>query len=168
MKGICAFKFVKGSTVELGLHFNVPFLWSKYLKQCTRVCARERSGSTPQIFLNIPANFQQFGFLLNIFKIEVQLIYNVVLVSGIQQSDPDIYIYVYMYIHIKTHTYIHVYIYTYIYTHTFSDSFPLQVTAKYLLYFPALNSKSMLSILYTVVCVCNRKLLIYLPHHTLW
>ena len=40
-----------------------------------------------------------------------QLIYNVVLISGIQQSDSHIYIYIY------------IYIYTHIYS--FSDSFPL-------------------------------------------
>ena len=44
------------------------------------------------------------------FFIEIQLIYNVVLVSGVQQSDS-----VYIYIHTHTHKYTHIYIYIYIY-----------------------------------------------------
>ena len=47
------------------------------------------------------------GIKKKFFKIEVQLIYNV-LVSGVQQSDSDIYIYIY------THTHTHIYIYIYI------------------------------------------------------
>ena len=38
-----------------------------------------------------------FNFVLFFFKIEVQLIYKVVLVSSVQQSDSVIYIYVYIY-----------------------------------------------------------------------
>ena len=58
-------------------------------------------------------------YLLKKFFIEVQLIYIVVLVSGVQQSDSVIhihtYIYIYIYIHIYIHIYICVYIYVYIY-----------------------------------------------------
>ena len=56
----------------------------------------------------------------NLFLIEIQLIYNVVLVSGAQQSDSIIYIYTHKY---TTHTHTHTHTYTYIYL----DSFPLQV-----------------------------------------
>ena len=40
--------------------------------------------------------------LYNIYTyfIEVQLIYNIVLVSGVQQSDSVIYVYIYIYIYI--------------------------------------------------------------------
>ena len=39
--------------------------------------------------------------------------YNVVLVSGIQQSDSVIYIYIYTYIYICIYTYVYVYIHTF-------------------------------------------------------
>ena len=51
-------------------------------------------------------------FLLFYFFIEVQLNYNVVLVSGVQQSDSVIY--------------------------SFSDSFPIYVITEYLVEFPVL------------------------------
>ena len=50
-------------------------------------------------------------FLNHLQKIEVQLIYNVVLASGVQRSDSDIYIYIYTH----THTYTHIYTYICIY-----------------------------------------------------
>ena len=40
------------------------------------------------------------GRLLSSFPIEVQLIYNVVLTSAVQQSDSDRYTYIYIYTHI--------------------------------------------------------------------
>ena len=47
----------------------------------------------------------------NLFLIEIQLIYNVVLVSGAQQSDSIIYIYTHKYTtHTHTHTHILIYI----------------------------------------------------------
>ena len=57
-----------------------------------------------------------------IYFIQVQLIYNVVLVSCAQQSDLVIYIYICAYMCVN------IYIYMYI---LFSDSFPLQVITKY-------------------------------------
>ena len=42
-----------------------------------------------------------FLFFLTIFKIEVELIYNVMLVSGVSQSDSVIHIYVCIYIHVN-------------------------------------------------------------------
>ena len=42
--------------------------------------------------------FFSFFFLSFSFFLEVSLIYNVVLVSGVQQSDSAIYIYIYIYI----------------------------------------------------------------------
>ena len=57
-----------------------------------------------------------FLFLIYLFCfIEVQLIYNAVLVSGVQHSNSVIHIYV----HICVCEYIYMYIYS------FSDSFPL-------------------------------------------
>ena len=44
---------------------------------------------------------KSYSFLLTIFKIEVELIYNVMLVSGISQSDSVMHIYVYIYIHVN-------------------------------------------------------------------
>ena len=49
-----------------------------------------------------------------VFSIEIWMIYNIALVSGIQQSDLVSYIYIYI------HTYIYMYIYI-----IFSDYFPL-------------------------------------------
>ena len=49
------------------------------------------------------------SFGIKIFFIEIQLIYNVVLVSSVQQSA----------------SFIHIYIYIYIYIYSFSDYFPL-------------------------------------------
>ena len=60
----------------------------------------------------------------NNFYIEVQLIYNAVLVSGIQQS----------------HSVIHIYL------HSFSDSFPIQVIIEYRVEFSMLYSRSLLII----------------------
>ena len=42
---------------------------------------------------------------LNLFSIEVELIYNVVLVSRVQQSDSVLYIYIYIYTHTHTHSF---------------------------------------------------------------
>ena len=54
------------------------------------------------------------------------MIYNVTLVSCVQQSDPVcvcvcVYIYIYIYIYIYTHT--HIYIYTHTRTHIYICSF---------------------------------------------
>ena len=59
--------------------------------------------------------------------IEVQLIDNVVLVSGVQQSEIYIYIHTHIYTHtdIHTHTYMHTHTHTHTHTISFSDSFPL-------------------------------------------
>ena len=59
-----------------------------------------------------------FSFCFYYFLIEVYLIYNVVLVSGVQHSD------------LVIHTYIK-YIYVHIYIYSFSDSSPLYVIVKY-------------------------------------
>ena len=56
-------------------------------------------------------------------KIDVQLIYNVILISATQQSDSVVYMYIYIYIY--THTYI------YIYTHTYSFSYSFSIMAYY-------------------------------------
>ena len=52
--------------------------------------------------------------------IEVQLIDNVVLVSGVQQSEIYIYIHTHIYTHTDIHTYIHTHtcIHTHTHTHT--------------------------------------------------
>ena len=50
-----------------------------------------------------------------IFFIEVQLIYNVVLVSGVQQSDSVIYMYMYVYIYIYIYISENIYIQLHIY-----------------------------------------------------
>ena len=52
-----------------------------------------------------------WDFLFACFFIEVQLIYNIMLVSGLQHSDSVIHIYIYIY--------------------SFSDSFPLYVITRY-------------------------------------
>ena len=44
--------------------------------------------------------------LLNFYLI--WLIYNVVLISAVQQNDSNIYIYTYIYIYIHTHTHTHI------------------------------------------------------------
>ena len=48
------------------------------------------------------------------FFIEVELIYNVMLVSGIQHGDSDIHMCVCIYIYIYIYVYIYIYIYIYI------------------------------------------------------
>ena len=48
---------------------------------------------------HIKQNNVMHFILFYLFFIEVQLIYNVVLVSGVRQSDSDIYIYIYIYIY---------------------------------------------------------------------
>ena len=68
---------------------------------------------------------KRFTFFNDFLKIEVQLIYNVVLVSGVQQSDSVLYIYIHTHIHICIHTCICICICS------FSDSFPLQVIIRY-------------------------------------
>ena len=64
---------------------------------------------------NIMGSF--FSIFLFSKKIELQLICNFVLVSGIKQSDSVFYIYIYMYIYIykryvlvQSHTHTHIYI----------------------------------------------------------
>ena len=54
-------------------------------------------------------------------------------------------------------TYMYTYIYLCTYTYSFSDSFPLQVIAKYLLQFPELYSKSLVFTYFIciVVCICQ-------------
>ena len=49
--------------------------------------------------------------------IEVQLIDNVVLVSGVQQIEIYIYIHTHIYTHTDIHTYTHTYMHTYTHTH---------------------------------------------------
>ena len=75
---------------------------------------------------------------------EVQLIYNVVLVSRVQQSGSVI------------HTYIYIYIYVYIYINSFSDSFHYRllqhISQSFLCY---TVGPCCLSILGTVVCICQ-------------
>ena len=65
------------------------------------------------------------SFFTVFFLIEVWMIYNVVLVSGVQQSDSVIYIYVYIC------TYIYIYRHTHVYICSFSDSFSLKVILRY-------------------------------------
>ena len=43
-------------------------------------------------------------------KTEIKLIYNVVLVFGVQQSDSVIYIYIYIYIHTHIHISVHIHV----------------------------------------------------------
>ena len=75
------------------------------------------------------------SFLKNFF-LGVQLIYSVVLVSAVQQSES--------YTH--THTYMH--------TPPLLRYFPIQVNTEYWVEFPVLYSRSLLAIyLYTVVCM---------------
>ena len=54
-------------------------------------------------------------FVWILFYIAVQLINNVMLVSGVQQNDSVFYIYIYVYVRIHTHTCIYMYIQQYIY-----------------------------------------------------
>ena len=59
-------------------------------------------------------------------KIDVQLIYNVILISATQQSDSVVYMYIYIFTFTHTHTYI--------YTHAntlFIIPFPLWLTIGY-------------------------------------
>ena len=49
-------------------------------------------------------------FIPQFLKIGVKLIYNVVLVSGIQQYDSVLYIYIYIYIYKNIYIYIYKYI----------------------------------------------------------
>ena len=56
-------------------------------------------------------------FVLSFFVIIVD--FNVLSISAIQQSDPDIYIYIYIYTHTHTYIYIHTHIYIYTHTHTY-------------------------------------------------
>ena len=68
--------------------------------------------------------FKKFLFLKVILffnYIGVKLTYNVVLVSGVKQSESVIYI------HTQTHTHTHIYVYM----HSISDSFPIQVITEY-------------------------------------
>ena len=51
-------------------------------------------------FIYTIVQFHPLRFFFFYFFIEVQLIYNVVLVSGVQQSDPVLYMYAYVYIYI--------------------------------------------------------------------
>ena len=50
-------------------------------------------------------NFMTFNSLSILFVIEVELIYNVVLVSCIQQSDSVTYMYTHTHTHTHTHTF---------------------------------------------------------------
>ena len=47
------------------------------------------------------------GFFFSL--IEVQLIYNIVLVLGVQQNDAVLYIYIYIYVYLYIHTHIYIY-----------------------------------------------------------
>ena len=85
------------------------------------------------IFITISITFSPNSFFLK--KIEVQLIYNVVLVSGVQQSDSVIHIYVYVYI------YIYIYIYIYV---LFQIIFPYRLLQE--IEFSGLYSRSLLII----------------------
>ena len=78
----------------------------------------------------------RLSFFLDYFKINsfflifigVELIYNVVLVSGIEQSES----YIYIYTHISMSMYVSVYACIHIYMSPFfSDSFPIDVTTEY-------------------------------------
>ena len=60
------------------------------------------------------------------FFIEIQLIYNVVLISDVQESD-SVYIYIYNIYTIHMYICIHVYVHIY----SFLDSFPLKVIIRY-------------------------------------
>ena len=62
------------------------------------------------------------SFYSGFFKIEVQLIYSIMLAFGVQQSFTYTHTQIYIYI-IHTHTHTHIY--------SFSDSFPLLVIKKY-------------------------------------
>ena len=68
--------------------------------------------STLSIFINILKTQKTiYFFQLKNFLMEIQIIYQVVLVSGIQESDSVICTYIHMYIHICTYTHTYIYIY---------------------------------------------------------
>ena len=84
-----------------------------------------------------------FSYFFKIYFTDIQLIYNVMLVSAVQQSDSVI------------HLHTCVYIYIYIYTHTFSYSFPLWFIIQYFEYSSMCYTVGpcCLSILYIIVCI---------------
>ena len=90
-------------------------------------------------------HYSYFLKLLFIYLcIELQLIYNTVLVSGVQQSDSVI--------HTHTYMYMYVYIYIYIYIYIFKGYFPLQVLRD-IVQFPVVYSKSLLVIYFIYSCM---------------
>ena len=72
----------------------------------------------PRLFLNPQGDISRIICLLKIllFYFDVELIYNVVLVLGVQQNDSVIYIFSYIYMCVCVYIYIYIYIYTYIHT----------------------------------------------------
>ena len=84
--------------------------------------------------------------------IEVQLIDNVVLVSGVQQSEIYIYIHTHIYTHTDIHTYTHTYMHTYTHTHTYNFFFR---------FFSLIGQYKILSI---VSCAIRQVLVGYLPY----
>ena len=64
--------------------------------QVNIILSREGERKNSLMFFKAKSQNKFFFFILIlIFFIEVQLIYNVVLVSGVQQSDSDIYTYIF-------------------------------------------------------------------------
>ena len=96
-----------------------------------------------------------FSFLFLFFKVKIWLIYSILSISAVRQSDPVIYIYTYTHIymsyiythicHIYTHIYV-IYIHTYIYvihkhTHT-----PVHIYIPFLMLFSIVVSPKRLDI----------------------
>ena len=79
----------------------------------------------------------------NIF-IEVYLVYNIVLVSGVQQNESDIYMYIYIYAYIYAHIYA---------TFQIIFHYMLLQDFEYCFLCYAVDS-SCLSISYIAVCIC--------------
>ena len=80
---------------------NHYFCKEFFLNQCFPISFRDSNGSL--YFVCFPPIF----VLNHILKIKVYLIYSVVPVSVVHQSDPVLYIYIYKYIHTHTHTHTH-------------------------------------------------------------
>ena len=116
--------WAKESILYLCVHMYLRRFWGcTCMCGCTRMCISNFPCSPPQTSLPI-LNPVSEGFLWSIifFKIEVYLIYNVGLVSGIQLSDSVVHIY----------------------TYSFSCSFPLWFITGYWMWFLVLYRRSLL------------------------
>ena len=90
-----------------------------------------------------------FGFCFYIC-IEIELLYNVVLVSSIQPSDSIMCMYKYIYSYIR--------IYKYVYSFFF-QSLPLKITTGCRVEFPVLYRRSLL-----IICFINSSVYILIPN----